>query len=655
MATFSSAYLKDGQSTVELTSTSAATAYIEYLSIANLRNSTPQYEIYYTDATGNTYDDSDSKVIIHRGHLKAFETLVFHQDDFPKGDATTSFFGNDATNKRLYVALYIGNGEFPDEAHVIYKRVDVSDLPITVSYTEDQLQDLVGAMFSSNTETRISVTYDDGDGTIDLVVDDMTANTQLPLIDSDTMSGASSTNVSSAESVKAYVDTSISNVLNSPPAALDTLNELAAALGDDANFSSTVTNSIALKAPIASPSFTGTIAIPNIANIESAITANTAKPDVTVSGSAVHTDNITDLHGAGVSGSANQLLTDDGDGTVTSESDLTFASNILELGGDNSDSLTIQRKTHGDSSGGQLVIRGGDGTGTNKGGGILRFHGGRGTGTGASGEIRFSVSSSGSSGTTQHSDPFTRILTLTDATASVIGNLAVTGTVDGRDVSVDGTKLDGIASGATAYVDADAVSAVAAADNYLKNDTSDEIAGTLTMQESIFLQRADGTNTTKTKLKNNTTTSNRTLTVPDATGTIALTNKLIVQLTTSYYSSSTAYYYEPLHGYIAENTTVSSYVSNFVAAYDGKIIKIAGYNSGTTSKTREFKMFLNRQATTQTGTTATTDAYATTSMPILSPTDWAFSAGDSIAVRTTNSVAVFSVNTTFIIEYDTTT
>ncbi len=31
-------------------------------------------------------------------------------------------------------------------------------------------------MFSGNTETRISVTYDDSDGTIDLAVDDMTAN-----------------------------------------------------------------------------------------------------------------------------------------------------------------------------------------------------------------------------------------------------------------------------------------------------------------------------------------------------------------------------------------------------------------------------------------------------------------------------------------------
>jgi hypothetical protein len=53
------------------------------------------------------------------------------------------------------------------------------------------------------------------------------------------------------------VGTQITNLVDSSPSALNTLNELAAALGDDANFSTTVTNSIALKAPIASPTFTG--------------------------------------------------------------------------------------------------------------------------------------------------------------------------------------------------------------------------------------------------------------------------------------------------------------------------------------------------------------------------------------------------------------
>ena len=46
----------------------------------------------------------------------------------------------------------------------------------------------------------------------------------------------------------AYTTTAIANLVASAPSTLDTLNELAAALGDDANFSTTVTNSLATKA-----------------------------------------------------------------------------------------------------------------------------------------------------------------------------------------------------------------------------------------------------------------------------------------------------------------------------------------------------------------------------------------------------------------------
>ena len=137
--------------------------------------------------------------------------------------------------------------------------------------------------------------------------------------------------------------------------------------------------------------------------------------------------------------------------------------------------------------------------------------------------------------------------------------------------------------------------------------------------------------------------------------TIATTNKSIETLNTGYYSSSTSLYYEPLTGYISENTSVSSYVSNIVAPFDGKIIRIAGYNSNYTSKTRTFKLFLNRQSSTQTGTSAVTASYTTKNMPELNPTDWTFSKGDSIAIQTTNSYGLYYANTTIVLEYDTTT
>jgi len=44
-----------------------------------------------------------------------------------------------------------------------------------------------------------------------------------------------------------YADTAVSNLVDSSPAALNTLNELAAALGDDSNFSTTMTNALAGK------------------------------------------------------------------------------------------------------------------------------------------------------------------------------------------------------------------------------------------------------------------------------------------------------------------------------------------------------------------------------------------------------------------------
>ena len=60
---------------------------------------------------------------------------------------------------------------------------------------------------------------------------------------------------------KLYVDTAVADVIDVAPAALDTLNELAAALGDDANFSTTITNSIATKLPLAGGTMSGAIAM----------------------------------------------------------------------------------------------------------------------------------------------------------------------------------------------------------------------------------------------------------------------------------------------------------------------------------------------------------------------------------------------------------
>ena len=85
---------------------------------------------------------------------------------------------------------------------------------------------------------------------------DNTADSAKPV------STAQATAIATAKS-EAIADATaqVNAVIASAPAALNTLDELAAALGDDANFASTVTTNLAAKAPLASPTFTGTVTV----------------------------------------------------------------------------------------------------------------------------------------------------------------------------------------------------------------------------------------------------------------------------------------------------------------------------------------------------------------------------------------------------------
>jgi hypothetical protein len=59
----------------------------------------------------------------------------------------------------------------------------------------------------------------------------------------------------------AFVQQEIAALVASAPGTLNTLNELAAALGDDASFSTTITNSIATKLPLAGGTMTGNLTV----------------------------------------------------------------------------------------------------------------------------------------------------------------------------------------------------------------------------------------------------------------------------------------------------------------------------------------------------------------------------------------------------------
>ena len=102
---------------------------------------------------------------------------------------------------------------------------------------------------------------------IDSKLDSGTAGTTYAPLASPALTGvptaptaAANTNTTQVATT-AYVQTEINDLIASAPGALDTLNELAASLGNDANFSTTVTNSLAAKLPLAGGTMTGAIAM----------------------------------------------------------------------------------------------------------------------------------------------------------------------------------------------------------------------------------------------------------------------------------------------------------------------------------------------------------------------------------------------------------
>jgi len=276
--------------------------------------------------------------------------------------------------------------------------------------TTEQVQDIVGAMFTSNTETRITAEYQDGDGTIDLIVDDMTAdtntfrtvtaggntlggsetlaftagsnvtitesggavtiastdtNTQLTLLDEDDMSSNSATAAASQQSIKAYVDSEVSGLVDSAPSALNTLNELAAALGDDASFSTTTATSLGnrLRVDVSNQGLTSTQQANALTNL--GITASLAEINILDDGLAasditsgtfadarIAESNVTQHLAAGTgldlsgktfsvdvsdfmtNGSNNRILTATGTDAMNAEANLTFDGSTLALTGD---------------------------------------------------------------------------------------------------------------------------------------------------------------------------------------------------------------------------------------------------------------------------------------------------------------------------------
>jgi len=105
-----------------------------------------------------------------------------------------------------------------------------------------------------------TLTWDNGGTDVNVAVSDFSNKADLTspaFTGTPTAPTASSGTNTTQVATTAFVTGAIADLTDSAPATLDTLNELAAALGDDANFATTVTTSIATKLPISGGTLTG--------------------------------------------------------------------------------------------------------------------------------------------------------------------------------------------------------------------------------------------------------------------------------------------------------------------------------------------------------------------------------------------------------------
>ena len=166
---------------------------------------------------------------------------------------------------------------------------------------------------------------------------------------------------------------------------------------------------------------------------------------------------VTDLHSAGVDGSANQILTDDGDGTITSESNLTFNNEGLVIGVGDSGDASFGRKTNPSGGGGGLQLYGGAPTGSNLTGGDLKVGGGVPTGSAAWGDVLFLGGITGGSGAGSNIGSITTIAKINcDSTTTNNFYLYEPGTPGG-----DNFKISTAIHGATTLSTTDVAAAAA--------------------------------------------------------------------------------------------------------------------------------------------------------------------------------------------------
>jgi hypothetical protein len=306
----------------------------------------------------------------------ASDSNVFTDADHTKLNGIEASATADQSDSEIKTA-YENNSDTNAFTDALLSKLNAIESGATADQTSEEIQDIVGAMFSSNTETGLTATYQDSDGTIDLVV-------SLSSFDTDNLSEGSSNLyytdarvnsflTTNSYATQSFVNTAISNLVDSAPSTLDTLNELAAALGDDANFSTTTATSLGnrLRIDVSNQGLTSTQKTNALTNlgINSEYSGNSATATALATARTIHgvsfdgtanidlSEVIQDTVGAMFSGNTETNITatyEDSDGTI----DLVVATLNQDTTGNSATATALEtaRTIHGVSFDGTANI-----------------------------------------------------------------------------------------------------------------------------------------------------------------------------------------------------------------------------------------------------------------------------------------------------------
>ena len=208
--------------------------------------------VTYDDATGKLNFDVSDPVITLDGDIT--------------GSATMTNLGNTTITTAISSGSIV-NADVNSSAQIAYSKLNLTNSIVNADINASAaiaLSKLATDPLAraNHTGTQLASTISDFDTQVRTSrLDQMAAPTASVAFNSQKITGLGTPTANTDAATKGYVDTQVTNLIDAAPGALDTLNELAAALGDDANFSTTVTNSLATKLNLSGGTMTGAIAM----------------------------------------------------------------------------------------------------------------------------------------------------------------------------------------------------------------------------------------------------------------------------------------------------------------------------------------------------------------------------------------------------------